>query len=404
MKFVLVVMVMLITLAQYVPGINIDVVNLYASRLMVMGVLVYSTLISKVKPRISKSVYFIICIYSLWVVYAVGSYFWSVDKAANLKESSAILYGFASILAFVMLSSRRDYYDGMYLGLWLSFAMCAVIALWEMATLSHLNSSYVKDSPHYVLMFPFAQATFGNPNNYSSFLIIFMPLTIMHINGKYNRLIKIGSVLAISFILTMMFINASRISLAVAFGYLAYEIFNVRKIHISYKIILITIVVTSVYLSLGKISSYFETYVYATGEGSLQARINMYKNAIWMFNQSIGFGVGAGNFDYIVSNGLAPFYVGRNTSPHSLVFEIVSQYGLIGLILFLSAIYLTVKWTQKAYYKLDHNQDSRSVYYSQVILLFIVSSFQNSGYIVSPVTWLVLAVCTSFLNYQIVSR
>jgi O-antigen ligase len=95
---------------------------------------------------------------------------------------------------------------------------------------------------------------------------------------------------------------------------------------------------------------------------SASTRIVYYLAAVklWLLKPLLGYGIGS----WPILIGLPDMY----SYPHNLVFEILAELGLIGLILFALTLFLALK----GYIKSKNN---RTIFFNSVILMLFMNAF-----------------------------
>lgn len=78
--------------------------------------------------------------------------------------------------------------------------------------------------------------------------------------------------------------------------------------------------------------------------GSIGIRQLMYADGIKIFTENSFFGVGIGNWDSFSSIFL---YYGEKAYPHNILIEVLAEYGLLGLLIFLIAFIIIFIYTSK---------------------------------------------------------
>ena len=133
--------------------------------------------------------------------------------------------------------------------------------------------------------------------------------------------------------------------------------------------------------------------------GSMYVRLNLIRNGLSFLRSKAGFGVGAGNFEYYMSN-FAIYDTKRIINSHNWWLEILVNYGIfifIGYIIFYLSIILNLR---KIYYE-KLNRYEKIICEGLLISLigFSLVSLGPSSIMAFRPQWLLFAFALAFLNY-----
>lgn len=137
-----------------------------------------------------------------------------------------------------------------------------------------------------------------------------------------------------------------------------------------------------------------------TGEiGSMSNRLNLIRNGLLFLHSTALIGVGAGNFEYYMSN-FARYDTKGLINSHNWWLEILVNYGIlvfIGYIIF----YLSIIWKlRKIYYeKLSANEKLICEGLLVSLIGFFFASLSPSSIIAFRPQWFLFAFALTFLNY-----
>ena len=133
--------------------------------------------------------------------------------------------------------------------------------------------------------------------------------------------------------------------------------------------------------------------------GSVYVRLNLIRNGLSFLRSKAGFGVGAGNFEYYMSN-FAIYDTKRIINSHNWWLEILVNYGIfifIGYIIFYLGIILNLR---KIYYeKLSRYEKIICEGLLISLIGFSLVSLGPSSIMAFRPQWLLFAFALAFLNY-----
>src|ERR1051326_7926243 len=161
----------------YLLPINVGGVTLYAFRTIVLCALpLLLTLAGGRVPLTKSSLWFFSTMYA-WLVWGSASLLWTPDPRIGATEVITLVFGSAAALVVVLgcelVPNGIEYVRRGWL---LAYLASAAVAVWELRTHQHLQSSFTERTPDYaqgVLV-----STFGNPNNYAAFIVLAFPFLL----------------------------------------------------------------------------------------------------------------------------------------------------------------------------------------------------------------------------------
>jgi hypothetical protein len=280
------------------------------------------------------------------------------------------------------------------IGWTLALLVTLAIGGWEIATLHHLPSYYLSRLGPIDKITPFAAATFGNPNNFASFLVIALPAAVAVFGGRHGLIVWLLLLGLIVAVILVIVLNHSRLPLVA----LALElILLVRGIlpGVRRQLLLALMLVAALTIALRSerfVASWKLLLADLTidrrdlaGGGSGFLRMEVHRAGADIIERSHGLGAGPGSFAYEVRR------LPRNRpsyavdSPHDFALEIAAQYGLAVLLIVLVAAALLllhglIRWRTLP-------ADLVPVVLALVIG-YVAASFENSGFVALPFNWL----------------
>lgn len=137
-------------------------------------------------------------------------------------------------------------------------------------------------------------------------------------------------------------------------------------------------------------SEYIYAYYSCGGIGSKALRINMFKEGLSYFTENPIAGIGPGQFRARKKEGIGAFETESLHSPHNYPIEILSQYGILGIIYFLAILSgVIIAIYQKRYFK-------NALYFVLVLGAFVVISLVPSGFLYLDINWIFIPIILGF--------
>lgn len=313
-----------------------------------------------------------------------------------ISELVSIVLGLVTAWALV-LRPADDVDLGWFTGGWVFAWLASVVpGIYEIWTGKHLPN-YLESSPQWIREASTDIASFFvNPNLFAYFLAVSMFMLTVAATISTRRWVRRGILAMVALTPAIVFQTGSRITTLVCLVVLVWVVWAwwpglVRRIIVILgAVAAISIVVA--FAVLPKLSMKVQDEL--TGSGI--HRLNLYRNGVWMLQESFGFGVGAGNFESAISVDHAPYETGGALNPHSGVFEIASQYGVVwaGLVFALLAVLMWIGW--RGFFQRFSSRSEeilrQSVFVSAAALVLL--SFANSTFLDSPIAWIHVAGTT----------
>jgi O-antigen ligase len=129
---------------------------------------------------------------------------------------------------------------------------------------------------------------------------------------------------------------------------------------------------------------------------SYTVRKNLVLNGLQLYKSSPIFGVGPGQFRYLLGNFKTKYPIDKNNSPHNYFIEMISQFGVIGFFIFTIPFLLFILKTIKGRWNL---------LFSILVFLYYLESLMPSAFLYLDINWLLFSViilCYSedFLSFK----
>lgn len=350
----------------------------------------------------SKHTICMIIVLLIWLLYGGLSLLLSpysvLDTGA--KELMSITLAAMSVICIVVIC----WYDGwneLMIGTKLAVAVTLVIAFYEIITGNHLTTSRFCSPEYYQLMkelfgenagdvkFHLATSVFYNENDYSAFLAVFAPLFSADLIKK-DIWMKAEGGLMLGLITYVIYVNDAFICLIAIIAGVACSMIighsNVRE-WISVIAIMITSSILAKLLSgAGELAASLLVQLNnrQNETGSLLLRLNTYTVTIReTFATSKGLGFGAGSY----TNYFGQFVEIEKmmSNPHCFWFEILSEYGVLILLLFAIVLVSVFVFLIKA------NKKEYDIKYAMILgagTSIIIASVAPSTYIQYAYYWI----------------
>lgn len=133
--------------------------------------------------------------------------------------------------------------------------------------------------------------------------------------------------------------------------------------------------------------------------GSTAVRKNLILNGLQFAWQSKGLGIGAGQFEYKMKTNQGQYFTNNVNSPHHFVIEILSQFGVIPLIL-LILFFVSIMWVMMKFFmkKRGLAVTNNFVLLTSLIIVYVLTSNSASSYIPHTLNWILLTLIIYIFN------
>lgn len=319
----------------------------------------------------------------LWIIYGIISLSWVTDTVNAKIELLYVFLHYNLIFSILRYAYRANNpIMAVSFGWLICVSITVVLGLYEFITNHHFYTSVLQagqsDSGvaiNGIRDKKFVAVLFNNYNEYVTLLAYSLPF-LFQLLIKLNNIkwqIIIWTIVLITFAFTS--VNGSRGGLLCYIIAVFFLIIQIKKLRFKYKkltlfIILLVIFVLLVIARDFLFSDINERLANTTTVEDL-GRISIYDEAIRLLHKSNYMGIGPWGFQSIVG-----------FAPHSLLLEILSQYGLvvfIPLAVFWSKIFLQIIKSKECINGIC------------MFIIFLVASFINSGYLHFAFTWIFFA-------------
>lgn len=383
--------------------IGLSIGNLYLYRLLTITFLlinIYIIITSKnYNLRLKKP----LTITTILLFLTAVSLSWSMDINEGISEIVSILFFFLNLLIFSTISKHDYVLFHFSLSVAIAYTTSFFVVIWELMTGNHITDDF--EGINSIELIDLPRSFFTNPNDLGVFINLCTPFFYFLINSFEGKIKK--NLINTFFVLTAIFqliISQSRLSILIFAIILIYttlktqsSIFKATTLFITAILFIILGSTDDLYIHslVDKLTNF--TSELGSNSGSINIRLNLLKNSFIALSETYGFGLGAGSFElwntYNSSfiNQTYGFY-----NPHSLLAEIISQYGILFTILFL---WLVISPVIKA----DKDRKNK-LYLTLLIFTYIASSFGPSTFLTYNFGWqiiIALSISSEFKNQSL---
>lgn len=335
--------------------------------------------------------------YVFWICYSIFSLLWVTSKSLAIKS---ILYNIVHFsifpLLFLLASRANTPLKSIIKGWCLFFVLTIPFALFEFATGIHLPSAH-KGAELYIQggqTRMFAAINFTNLNSYNLLLVYSLPfLFVNYINGTKNGT-KIRATILIVVASCFIILNSSRAALLCLIIIFLYFIISFRKkLGNGFKFIIFLSIIAGGFM-FNIIFKNISSRINAK-KGDLLGdsyREEILNKGFEIVQETFFIGVGPGNFALLIDESTNFSVVHDYIASHNFFLEILVEYGIIILVLFISYLY-------GIYKKRKINNISNFVIGSS-ILFYGISCVINSSYILSTPTWIFIFSLNMFALFD----
>ena len=369
--------------------IGLSIGNFYLYRLLTIAFLLINLFIiitsNNFYLRLRKS----LTIATILLLLTAISLFWSMDINEGISEIISILFFFLNLMIFATMSKDNNVLFHLSFSVAIAYTTSFFVVIWELITGNHITDDFEGINSAEFIDLP--RSFFTNPNDLGVFINLCTPFFYYLINSVEGKGTK--NLINTLFTLTAIFqliISQSRLSILIFVICLIYSTLKTQSAIYKAIIILIAIIL---FIVLGPADDLYTnslidkltnfTSEFGSNSGSTNIRLNLLKNSFIALFDSYGFGLGAGSFElwsiYNSSfiNQTYGFY-----NPHSLLAEIISQYGILFTILFFWLVISPV-------IKTDKDKEIK-ILLKLLIFTYIASSFGPSTFLTYNFGWQII--------------
>lgn len=318
----------------------------------------------------------------LWLVYGLTQFLIVNQTDRAMSHLLSLAFGICIVLFMTRIVDSKSKIELFY-KIWGIGLICTIIvAWWEIITGNHLPKSGAITYNIYKA----ATAFHFNPNDYSFYLILSLPVIFYWIKQKFIYKVLGLCMLYSSFFI--MFINQSRLALILFFVGVLVFLFELFKNKKKKQVFLfLTTAVVCMLLNVDLISQSLEQITTLRGfDNSTNVRIDLMDAAIQIFiNHPLG--VGAGNLELYMP------VVGYNA--HNFWVEILVNYGMLIFIGLIGFFALSLFSFMK-----NGNKETRDVIKPilWMAILFLPGCVMSSTIFQLPMVWVLFGVMVCSKN------
>lgn len=330
-------------------------------------------------------------------IFALISMLWTPDKVEGFKELIYYPIHFLIFLEVVIFSQKAfNPLSHITLGVILCVFLTSIVGFWELITDNHLAVSVLDEASELtmngeVIIRNFAAVTFYNLNGYVTYLCFCLPFLLYGFSLE-EKLLKRLSFIALVIAIVLILCNASRggmftivICLAVFF------MMSQKNKSLIYSFIVLIGGLLYILYKYGDAILFILSMKLADGGATTDnARSEIWSNALKVLVEYSGIGCGIGGMHAAMEQ----FAKGGVTITHNIFLEVLCQYGVIFCFAFVSFLFKQFKTGLKLLDK------KRSVLVTMALVSFPMTGIINSGYILNPQLYVVLASIYVFANYE----
>lgn len=322
---------------------------------------------------------------AVWLLVGIAN----LRSTENLNEWLSVALGMATALACVLYVSDRRSLRVLTRGWLVAWVLAVLPAGYEVVSGNHLPN-YLEGSPDWVRQASEDAASyFVNPNAFAYFLaaaMVFVALGARYESGW----LRVLSLAAVALTPPVVYVSGSRIITAVSLVIMLWAFWDVAWVpRIRRAILAIGGLLAGAASVLLASSPSAQLAIEDQLTGSGIERLNLYRNAIWMFLDSGGLGVGPGRFPSIMLGRWAPYDTGEAINPHSGVFEVLSQYGLVVGVLLGAGLVAVAAMGLPGFLRPFADPVQRFAHQTLLVTAVVMplTSFGNSTFLPSPIPW-----------------
>jgi hypothetical protein len=458
-KILLFILIFSFPFSAKLPILNLGFMSIYAFRFFIVVAAVLLLYHKDFKLPVKRVSKILLVFVAYLLFYSLISLLWVHDMKSALQHLSFNIWAIGIVLViFSLLKRTANSLRIVYIAWMSAFLPLAALALMEIHAVVHFDGSFIAqlndfDFVRMTFFSPFTTLT--NPNDYATYIILSLSIFALFFQRK-NSLFLLLIVALSLYIIYYTRSNIGRFSLyyiVFLFGMLLFYLTLTKKTIKHLKLIPSRLILSPVFI----IFIVFASVVYATfsnkmvvfsnnyptqnhfvelpknKEGilrifqnkkhhspsmekkanafqstSFNIRKNLAVNGLHLSKQSAFLGIGAGQFIHFHNLGKVPKKLNVNTNPHNFTIELLSQYGLIPVLMWLSFLFMTT------FFALSHvlQKSKRQIHQVAVFLLFVIPLYllvsnSPSSFISFPINWVVITIiayCYEFLREQSTSN
>ncbi|MFS2280424.1 O-antigen ligase family protein [Microbacterium sp. OR21] len=316
-------------------------------------------------------------------------------SAPGLRELLSVSIGLGLLVTFTRVPLVRSTLRALTGGWLVAFVVTACVA-WQEITTGQRMPNYLPGRNLVDLVTETAPAsTLGNPNDYASMLVLGAPILLAGLTAFEGRVMRLAILLALALTPIMIFRTESRFGLATIALVAAIMLILHKRAGtiIAVPFILAGLVVA--FLAESTVTTLIDPSVQSWSEffidgGSGSVRATLVRNGFLIAASTAFMGVGPGGFAAALTTVPGLGFTAGIESPHSLITELISQYGVavLGAFIWLFVTLIRSAWIQSFW---SHGW-KRATFNSIIAIASLtpVWSMMTSTAVSSSIFWLAL--------------
>jgi len=370
---------------------------IFITMIMIIDMLFTNKGISLGKKQNSYSIKFMLT----WFLYAFFTLGWIKDYNSWVKALYFLGLGF--LCGVIFNKYLRNKFD-----ILTAFRLMVVMIIfhnimgwYEIITGNYLFLSLEKVSQYARNNYPVS--TFGNTNDFATFLLFSVFITyICAMNTRWIiiKLIYIATIISSASLLIMSGSRANMLGLILAAAFFVFFSIQNKRTRCTLLIILLSLFIILLFNPELITNSFYiineKLYFRFSESRSDMIRLNLIKNGFIFLIETFGFGTGAGNIEYWMTN-YGVYDTGKIENIHNWWMEILVGYGLV---IFIMYIIFYVKLFSSAYKKFKRSKDKVDISISLGIMCcmigYVIGSISSSSNIKSEWLWVFWGIAIAY--------
>ena len=409
-------MAMMVFLGTEILALSTPVGQLTLYRIMALGcwpILLYSTIIDsrQIKIDVNNPAWLHPLVYLIWLIWGLFSGLWAGSFKHWVQASFLLLVGVSSVWALVLWIENRFDWNKLARSIWWMMTGLLLWGLFEVFTNTYLLADLSKLDPYNQFALGWTRripvTIFTNQNDYATMLIAYISLTVVRCIQTKQSWWKVLYLVYLILTGLLIFLTDSRMILLSTLLYFIILWLLEYRIDYSAKQI-IKLAVLAGFILAGVIiitPSFREKVMHLihivgpsknTGDSR---RMNLWRNGLVLFSQSLGLGVGAGNIEYQMQ--MQPFLpVDGFTNIHNWWLEILVSYGAITFVFYVFSYGMMLRQL----FELRNWQPVRRRQITNVFIAFLIvyifASITSANNIKIEWHWVYFGLIISYLRIE----
>lgn len=363
-------------------------------------------------PRNAAS--FSIGVLLIWWIWAVSSVVWAVDIVAWFQAVFLLTLGISSILGLYFWVNRVIEWEKLLITMW---AMMSCLVVWgyvEIVTGIYVFANLDKLDKYKTFGSSVSSRIpitfFANQNDYATMLIAYLAICFIVMKLLNRPFIKLSSVALCVGGLYLIYRSGSRMSLLCALILCALQL--MQSIHLDFskkhyqRFIVVGIGLSVLAFLVRPQLWHHVTHVFTaapfTNLSGDEVRINLWRNGVIFLGKTVGFGVGAGNIEYWMSQ-YAVYPIETIVNMHNWWLEILVAYGgvvFIGYVMsYISLIVALIQHIKTcSVHQCDRLYRHISIVFVTYLIVSIFSMITSANNMFIEWHWLMFGLIVSYVK------